>query len=35
MNIAIATDTTSGISREEAQQLGVFVLPMPVTIDGR
>ena len=35
MNIAIATDTTSGISREEAQPLGVFVLPMPVTIDGR
>lgn len=33
MKIAIATDTTSGICPEEAKQLGVWVLPMPVTID--
>lgn len=35
MKIAIATDTTSGIWPEEAKQLGVWVLPMPVTIDGQ
>ena len=35
MKIAIVTDSTSGITAEEARQLGVFVLPMPVTIDGR
>jgi len=33
MRIAIATDTTSGICPEEAKRLGVWVLPMPVTID--
>lgn len=35
MKIAIATDTTSGITPEEARELGVFVLPMPVTINGQ
>lgn len=35
MKIAIVTDSTSGITAEEARQLGVFVLSMPVTIDGR
>lgn len=35
MNIAIATDTTSGITQAEAKALGVSVLPMPVTIDGQ
>ena len=35
MRIAIATDSTSGICPEEAKQLGVYVLPMPVTIDGQ
>ena len=35
MKIAIVTDSTSGITEEEARQLGVFVLPMPVTIDGQ
>ena len=35
MKIAIATDSTSGIYPEEAKQLGVYVLPMPVTIDGQ
>lgn len=35
MRIAIATDTTSGICPEEAKRLGVWVLPMPVTIDNQ
>ena len=35
MKIAIATDSTSGICPQEAKELGVWVLPMPVTIDGR
>lgn len=35
MNIAIATDTTSGISPQEANSLGIWVMPMPVTIDGQ
>ena len=34
-NIAIATDTTSGLSIREAEALGVALLPMPVTIDGQ
>ena len=35
MRIAIATDSTSGLSREEAARLDVAVLAMPVTIDDR
>ena len=35
MKIAIVTDTTSGLTPQEAKELGVWVLPMPVTIDGR
>ncbi len=35
MKIAIATDSTSGICPREAAELGIWVLPMPVTIDGR
>ena len=31
--IAIVTDSNSGITQEEANQLGVFVLPMPFYID--
>ena len=34
MKTAIVTDSNSGISQAEAQRLGVFVLPMPVIIDG-
>lgn len=34
MNVAIMTDTNSGISVEEGRQLGVAVIPMPVLIDG-
>ena len=32
--IAIVTDSNSGISQEEGKQLGIFVIPMPFTIDG-
>ena len=34
MKIAIVTDSNSGIYPEEAKQLGVWVVPMPVNIDG-
>lgn len=33
MKTAIMTDTNSGITAGEAQQLGIYVLPMPVLID--
>lgn len=33
MSIAIVTDTNSGIMPEEAEQLGISVLPMPFFID--
>lgn len=32
--IAIVTDSNSGISQSDAERLGVFVIPMPFTIDG-
>ena len=32
--IAILTDSNSGITQEQAKELGVFVLPMPFYIDG-
>ena len=35
MRVAIVTDTNSGISLAEGARLGVFVLPMPVQIDGQ
>jgi DegV family protein with EDD domain len=35
MSIVIATDTTSGLTPQEAKELGVALLPMPVTIDGQ
>lgn len=31
--VAIVTDSNSGISQKEGKELGVFVLPMPFTID--
>ncbi len=31
--IAIITDSNAGITQEEAAQLGIFVVPMPFTID--
>ncbi|MBO5551746.1 MAG: DegV family protein [Lachnospiraceae bacterium] len=33
--IAILTDSNSGITQSQAQELGIKVLPMPFTIDGR
>ena len=33
MKVAILTDSNSGITQDEANKLGVFVLPMPFTID--
>lgn len=33
MKVAIMTDSNSGISQKEAKELGIFVLPMPFTID--
>lgn len=33
MKTAISTDTNSGITREEAQKAGIFLLPMPVLIE--
>lgn len=35
MSTAIVTDSNSGIFEAEGSKLGVFVLPMPVVIDGR
>lgn len=34
MKTAVMTDTNSGITLEEGKQNGIFVLPMPVIIDG-
>lgn len=33
--VAVLTDSNSGITREEADRMGVFVLPTPVYIDDR
>lgn len=33
--VAIMTDSNSGITQKEAKELGVFVLPMPFTIDDK
>ncbi|MCR4927131.1 MAG: DegV family protein [Lachnospiraceae bacterium] len=33
--VAISTDSNSGITQEEASKLGVFVIPMPFTINGK
>lgn len=35
MRTAIVTDTNSGMSVEEGDRRGIFVLPMPIIIDGR
>lgn len=32
--VAVITDSNSGITQAEARELGIFVLPMPFTIDG-
>lgn len=35
MKTAILTDSNSGIFPEEGERLGIFVLPMPVILDGK
>ena len=35
MKVAVMTDSNSGITQDEAKKLGVFVVPMPFTIDGK
>ncbi len=35
MKTAIITDSNSGITQAQAEELGIFVLPMPFTIDGK
>ena len=35
MKVAIMTDSNSGITQKEAKELGIFVLPMPFTINGQ
>ena len=32
---AIVTDSNAGIHQKEAKELGIFILPMPFTIDGQ
>lgn len=34
MKIAVVTDSNSGITQSQAKDLGVYVVPMPVLIDG-
>lgn len=34
MRVAIVTDSNSGITQQEAKQLGITVIPMPFLIDG-
>lgn len=34
MRVAVVTDSNSGITRKQAAEMGVFVLPMPFMIDG-
>ena len=33
--IAVVTDSNSGISPNEAKELGLYILPMPFMIDGK
>lgn len=32
--IAVITDTNSGMTMEEAEKLGIFLVPMPFLVDG-
>ena len=32
--IAIVTDSNSGITQNQAKELGLYVLPMPFIVDG-
>ncbi|MGN0577691.1 MAG: DegV family protein [Ruminiclostridium sp.] len=33
--VAVITDTNSSMTKEEAEQLGIFLLPMPFIVDGK
>ena len=33
--VAVMTDSNSGISVEEGKKMGVYVIPMPIHIDGK
>ena len=33
MKVAIVTDSNSGITQDEAKELGVYVIPMPFLIN--
>ena len=35
MKIAIVADSNSGVTQDEAKELGIYVLPMPFMIDGQ
>ncbi|RGY96017.1 DegV family protein [Clostridium sp. AM58-1XD] len=35
MRIATVTDSNSGVTQQEAKELGIFVVPMPFMIDGK
>lgn len=35
MRTAVLTDTNSGITAEEGKTYGIYVLPMPVIIEGK
>ena len=34
MSVAVMTDTDSGLTPAQAKELGVYLLPMPILIDG-
>ena len=34
MKTAVMTDTNSGITKKEARELGLYLMPMPVIING-
>ena len=34
-SIAVMTDTNSGLTPEQAKELGVYLLPMPILINGK
>ena len=34
-NVAIVTDSNSGISQAESKELGIYVIPMPFLVDGK
>ena len=35
MSIAVVLDSNSGLTKEEARELGMYILPMPFMIDGK